>query len=215
SALNLNNVAEAGRLLAASNPEHRGWEWRHFMTRLDGARAVLRHSDGVWNVSFNRDGTRLASASRDGGFRVWDSGTGQELFQRRFSERTEGRRYSFVAFLPDGRLLSVSSMDKARIWKPDAPGAPPDAEVPVGEVEIVWFSPNGDYMAWWSAASSELWGWDFRQNRAPERLPKNVVGNIEFSRDSQLMAMPTDGGDFVTWDVARRSVIRRFTGHSI
>src|SRR5262249_13247771 len=47
SAFDLNNVAEARRLLEATNPAHRGWEWRHFKARLDGARAVLRHSDGV------------------------------------------------------------------------------------------------------------------------------------------------------------------------
>src|SRR5262249_56119104 len=75
SALNLNNVAEARRLLEASNPNHRGWEWRHFLTRLDGARAVLRHSAGVWYVSFNRDGTRLVTASKDGWFRIFDSAT--------------------------------------------------------------------------------------------------------------------------------------------
>src|SRR5262249_22106785 len=66
SALNLNNVAGARRLLEGSNPDHRGWEWRHFMTRVDGARAVLRHGAGVWHLSFNRDGTRLATASKDG-----------------------------------------------------------------------------------------------------------------------------------------------------
>src|SRR5262245_38355789 len=88
SALNLNNVAEARRLLDASNPDHRGWEWRHFLTRLDGAGAVLRHSDSAVYASFNRDGTRLATASKDGWFRVWDSATGRELLRRRFSDPT-------------------------------------------------------------------------------------------------------------------------------
>jgi serine/threonine-protein kinase len=38
-ALAANNPAEARRLLEASSPDDRGWERRHVMTRLDGARA--------------------------------------------------------------------------------------------------------------------------------------------------------------------------------
>src|SRR5262249_56992994 len=101
--------------------------------RRDGARAVLRHSAGVWHVSFNRDGTRLATASVDGWFRVWDPATGQALFQRRFPERTDVNPYAFVEFLPDGRVLSMNRVGKARIWNPDAPEARPGAEAPIGE----------------------------------------------------------------------------------
>src|SRR5262249_25247453 len=156
------NVAEARRLLKASNPDHRGWEWQHFMTRLDGARAVLRHSAGVWHVSFNRDGTRLATASEDGWFRVWGSATGQEWFQRRFSDPEVANPHAFVEFLPDGRLLSTRHLGKARIWKPDAPDAPPDAEAPIGQANTVWLSPNGGYMVWENWGTNELWGWDFQ-----------------------------------------------------
>jgi WD40 repeat protein/predicted Ser/Thr protein kinase len=216
SALNLNNVGEARRLLEASNPDHRGWEWRHFLTRLDGARAVLRHSAGVWHVSFNRDGTRLATASKDGWFRVWDPATGQELFRRRFADSEGAGPYPFVDFLPDGRLLSMSWRGKARVWKPDASDAPPDAEAPVGEANVAWLSPSGGYVVWtnWETTPPELWGWDFPRKRTPERLLKREVGNIAFSRDGRLIAVPVEDADFVTWDVARRSVVRRFSGHS-
>jgi WD40 repeat protein/serine/threonine protein kinase len=215
SALNLNNVAEARRLLEASNPDHRGWEWRHFMTRLDGAKAVLRHSAGVWYVSFNRDGTRLVTASKDGWFRVWDAATGQELFHRRFSDQEDANGYAFAGFLPDGRVLSMNRVGKARIWKPDAPDTPVDAETPVVDAYGAWLSPNGSYVAWYNLSATEIWGWDFRQQRAPERLAKNVIGNIAFNRDGQLMALPAEGGGFVTWDVARRCLIRRFAGHPV
>src|SRR5262249_10450169 len=79
-----------------------------------------------------------------------------------------------------------------------------------------WLSPNGGYVAWTKLGANEVWGWDFRQKRSPERLAKVEygIGNIAFSRDGQLLALPADGDDFVTWDMARRSVIRRFSGHS-
>jgi WD40 repeat protein/predicted Ser/Thr protein kinase len=215
SALSLNNVAEARRLLEGSHPDHHGWEWRHFLTRLDGARAVLRHSAGVWHLSFNRDGTRLATASKDGWFRVWDPAMGRELFRRRFSDPEGADQRSFVEFLPDGRLLSMSPLSKARIWSPDAPDAPPDAEAPVGPADRVLLSPNGGYLAWvnWGPPPG-LWAWDFQQRRTPDRLHEHRVHSVAFSQDSRLMATSVDDTDFAIWDVARRSEIRRFSGHS-
>jgi WD40 repeat protein len=176
-------------------------------------------------VSFNRDGTLLATASEDGWFRVWDSASGKELFQRRFSDPEVVNPHAFVEFLPDGRLLSTRKLGKARIWKPDAPDAPPDVEAPIGQVNAVWLSPNGGYMVWenWgtneeSWGTNELWGWDFQGKRTPERLLKHMLGkspfNSAFSRDSRLIATLGDHTDFVIWDVAQRSVIRRFPGQT-
>jgi WD40 repeat protein/serine/threonine protein kinase len=213
SALNLNNVAEARRLLEASNPDHRGWEWRHFMTRLDGARAVLRHSAGVWHLSFNRDGTQLVTSSNDGWFRVWDTATAQELFQRRFSDPKDAKGFIFAEFLPDGRVLSIQRGDKARIWHPDAPDAAPDAEIPVDEPNRAWLSPSGGYVVW--TKEDQLWGWDFQRKRAPEPLVQGVIGAIAFSADSRLIAMPVDREDFVIWDVGQHSVLRRVPRHSV
>src|SRR5262249_4489352 len=99
-------------------------------------------------------------------------------------------------------------------WKPDAPAAPPDAEAPVGDAYSAWLSPNGSYVVW-RHEDGEMWLWDFQQKRAPERLLKTPRGVIafSFSRDSRVIAMPVDDADFVIWDVARRSVVRRFAGH--
>src|SRR5262249_50385191 len=135
--------------------------------------------------------------------------------QRRFSDQENANGYGFAGFLPDGRVLSMNRAGKARIWKPDAPDTPPDAETPVGDAYGAWLSPNGSYVAWYNSSANEIWGWDFRQQRASERLAKVNYGsgNTAFSRDGQLLAIPAEDGGFATWDVARRSVIRRFAGH--
>jgi WD40 repeat protein/predicted Ser/Thr protein kinase len=215
SALMLNNVAEARRLLEASHPDHRGWEWRHFMARLDGAGTVLRHGESVKYLSFNRDGTRLATASRDGWFRVWESATGRELRRRRFADPEINQGESLrVWFLPDGRLLSMSRLGKARVWNPDAPDAPPDAEAPVGDFSTAWLGPDASFVVWQREDTGHLWLWDLRQKRAPEQLLKRRFRPVGFSRDSRLIAITVEDAEFVIWDVAQRSVIRRFPGHA-
>ena len=39
----------------------------------------MRQGDWVNVVAFNPDGTRLASASRDGSVKIWDLGNGREI----------------------------------------------------------------------------------------------------------------------------------------
>lgn len=71
------------------------------------------HSDVVYGVAFHPDGTRLASAARDGVICLWDVARGEELVRLR--GHTE-----FVwslAFSPDGTTLASGSGDATvRLW---------------------------------------------------------------------------------------------------
>ena len=60
------------------------------------------HTDQIWDLAYNRDGTRLASASWDATVWVWDARTGQEdlIFRKHI------RIVFSVAFSPDGRPIA-------------------------------------------------------------------------------------------------------------
>src|SRR6185369_9269663 len=75
---------------------------------------VLRgHTGDIYAVAFHPDGTRLATAARDGAVWLWDVARGEEV------ARLAGHK-SFVwslAFSPDGATLASGSGDATvRLW---------------------------------------------------------------------------------------------------
>jgi WD40 repeat protein len=104
---------------------------------------VLRHTDEVFAVAFHPDGTRLATAGRDGAIWLWDLARGEEV------ARLPGHKnFSWsLAFSPDGATLASGSGDyTVGLWdtvppktryhaRREAAALRPDAE---GLVEQLW-----------------------------------------------------------------------------
>ncbi len=75
---------------------------------------VLRgHTDEVMSARFSSDGTRIVTASADHTARVWETSTGNSLFELRGHT---GPLLKAV-FSPDGKWVLTASLDRtARIW---------------------------------------------------------------------------------------------------
>jgi WD40 repeat protein len=176
-------------------------------------RAVLRklqgHSKTVSWLDISRDGSKLATAGKDGTVRLWDLRTGKALPQR-FA--AEARRSLWgVAFSPDGVKLAACSNSEVYLW--DVQTGKLDDQLRVQSPRLftrVAFSPNGSLFA---AAESrgvvtvfDVEGYQQKGNRRlRERFQvghegRQYVVYVNFSSDSTHVL--TTGYDFTIrqWD---------------
>jgi WD40 repeat protein/DNA-binding SARP family transcriptional activator len=76
---------------------------------------VLAHDGDVNSVTFNADGSRIASASNAGDLALWDGHTGQLLSTARVPG---AQRATVVGFRPDGTVTAASFGGEAYHWNP-------------------------------------------------------------------------------------------------
>jgi WD40 repeat protein/tRNA A-37 threonylcarbamoyl transferase component Bud32 len=123
-------------LAAAPDPYGGGGEVRIFDLETGATvHALGGHIYGIFQVVFSRDGRRLASCSCDGGLKVWDMATGQELLT--YYNRSglppgvegpiEPRRDAIhsVALSPDGLRLALGCRN-SKVLVLDATPATPE-----------------------------------------------------------------------------------------
>src|SRR5262245_41779664 len=113
----------AGRLLEAREDYHKArWmlpAWPpglpEHIVRIFGDAKPLRHLEPVTSIAFSPDGSRMATAGKDGVVKMWDAGTGRLLFD--YTGHTDAVRG--IAFSPDGRQMASSGGDKfISLWDP-------------------------------------------------------------------------------------------------
>jgi WD40 repeat protein len=73
---------------------------------------VLRHRDGLYDVTFSPDGAILATACVERAVRLWDVLSGKALRTLKHQDELMA-----VAFSPDGLLLAAGGYDhKVYVW---------------------------------------------------------------------------------------------------
>lgn len=115
AALQTNEFQQMRTRLAAASPKLRGWEWYFLSGLADRSRqTITAHDDMVYAFAVSRDGSQLATGSRDGALRVWRVTDG--LCTTTF-EATPGSAIYSVSFSPDGTQIVAGSQDHSvRIW---------------------------------------------------------------------------------------------------
>ncbi len=160
---------------------------------------VLRHEDGVDNVAFSPDGSRLATATYNKAL-IWDAVTGAPL-----SQSMQDYYVRSIAFCPDGsRLATLSSheayLDTAIIWDAVTGTRLGGYMQHEGDVELIAFSPDGSRLATTSRDNTEFDYiariWDaFTGGPVGEPMRHEIgINSIAFSPDgSRLVTASADG----------------------
>jgi WD40 repeat protein len=168
------------------------------------------HEKGVQGAAYSPDGARLASASNDGTLRVWEVGSGAQLWLA-----DAGAALNRVAWSPDGALLAAGDEDGVvHLW--DAAGQEVQAlAAHDGSANAVVWSPDGTRLA--SAGDDgRLKVWETGSWRKPLAVGTHdePINAVAWSPDGQWLATASDDQMVRLWDVVGVRLLRGLVGHS-
>jgi hypothetical protein len=162
----------------------------------------LGHTDFVWNVKWSPDGSRIASASKDGTAQVWHAATGQTLL----TYRDHMSPVYDMAWSPDGSHVASGSEDKTvQIWDATTGQRLLTYHNHTDPVRSVGWSPDGSRIASGSNGGVQVWDATTGQRLLTYR-GQQFFGDMEtvaWSPNGKYIASVTraTGGTVEVWDV--------------
>jgi WD40 repeat protein len=168
---------------------------------LSTQRTVKQFDRGLRHLFYAPGGKNLVSAADDGTVRIWDPGSGKELFKVVVPERHGSHRPTFSA---DGKLMATWSNSTVHLWSVPTGKELLPLHGHIDEVLALTFTPDGKGLL--SRASSRYSLWDWREAKELRRYPKPAPsGNnmlpghmLAVSPDGTLLAVDTYPG---MWEV--------------
>jgi WD40 repeat protein len=138
----------------------------------------------VTSVAFSPDGSRLASASRDGTVKVWDATASQEA-----------RALPAEILSPDGKQLAGTVGNEVKVWDVQTGRETLTLKGHTSWVQSVAFSPDGRHLVS-AAADRTLKLWDAQTGqelRTFKGLAGPVANRNSIPRGIRLVAFSPDG----------------------
>jgi WD40 repeat protein/serine/threonine protein kinase/two-component SAPR family response regulator len=178
---------------------------------LEPTITLTGHESPIFLLAFSPDGTKLASASRDGSARVWDVTSGQELVVLHHGERVRS-----LAFHPVGdRLLTGDFGGNVRVWDVTPQGSTERLALAThSEVKTAAYSTDGSLLV--------TGGWD---NLGRIWNPETgalihmleghsaVVFDTTFHPEGRQVATASTDGTVRIWDTQTGEALMVLEGH--
>ncbi|MCI0684621.1 MAG: protein kinase [Gemmataceae bacterium] len=166
-------------------------------------RTLTGHTSPAYRPAFSPDGKRLASGSENGGLRVWDVTTAQEVM----SLIDTGQPVWDVAYDAEGqRLASSDAAGMIKVWDAQGKQIASFAGHAQGVNQIA-FSPDGKRLATASLdGACKIWDPDnWKEIRALSANGKTFAA-VAWSRDGKLLAAGDDA-QVVVWNADSYEVL--------
>jgi WD40 repeat protein len=194
---------------AESKTERHAFVWD---TETGDREVVLSgHREGVWEVHFSPDGSRLATASEDGTAAIWDGDTGERMFVL----RGHAHGQLLASFSADGsKLLTTDLAGAVRLW--DARTGKLEREFSNSGICGGGLSPDGSLVA--GEACEELGTGLVVDAHTGERILKlkghtSPLLDMAFSPDGSLIATGSVDGSARIWAAGTGRKLLTLEGH--
>jgi len=195
----------AGKMLAATVPDHPGWVRLWSMTTGQPAgELAFADASGVGSAVFSPDGDVLVVAYNDGTARLWDVATlrpmGNPLpYGGKYAPYEHATEF---AFSPDGRTLLTGYLPgRAQLWNVATQSL--IANLPVSDsTTAVAFSPDGKTLAVASAGGVHLWNTASRRSAGVLVSSVGSPESLAFSASGKILAAGYDDGYARLWSVS-------------
>ena len=200
-----------GRWIATGGNNFRVMVW-DVATRT--SRVVGSHQGAVWAVAWNRDGTRLASASpTDWNIKIWDVAAGKQLQ----SMRGHLNSPRAVAWSPDGsQVVSSASDGTLKVWAVDQNDPSMAVFHLSGGINLLAWNADSQSLAAGSK-NKTVWIQDFaRPSSEPVLLAgehTDEVRSVAWSPDGTRVASAGWDGVLAVWDRATARKVWSVQGH--
>ncbi|MCP4352711.1 MAG: TIR domain-containing protein [Desulfobacterales bacterium] len=180
--------------------------------KSDANSELQKHSKDVYCVSFNRNGTILATSGGDKSICLWDTQNKNEIF----TLSCDSDEVRCVDFGPDGKILASGTNDnKIILWSIEDRT---EIRTLVGHSKGVFcleFSPNGKILASGSIDKTIIL-WDIATKKEVKRLKghSDSVWSLNFSHDGKILASGSFDKTIKLWNIETGTEIKTIKGHT-